>query len=101
MAIDSALHNQDRHIWFESGAIFRSGQPTKVTLPGLAIDLKTALAKHVQPHLARLYRQTGRFAEAEAEENSLRAQLKLADPVHDIARALRQLPRTTESAARH
>jgi tetratricopeptide (TPR) repeat protein len=52
-------------------------------------------------HLARLYRQTGRFAEAEAEENSLRAQLKLADPVHDIARALKQLPRTTESAARH
>ena len=52
-------------------------------------------------HLARLYRQTGRFEEAEAEENSLRAQLKLADPVHDIARALKQLPRTTESAARH
>lgn len=51
-------------------------------------------------HLARLYRQTGRFAEAEAEENSLRVQLKLADPVHDIARALKQLPRTTESATR-
>lgn len=52
-------------------------------------------------HLARLYRQTGRFAEAEAEENSLRGQLKLADPDHDIARALKQLPRTTESAGRH
>jgi hypothetical protein len=43
-------------------------------------------------HLARLYRQTGRIAEAEAEENSLRGQLKLADPDHDIARALKQLP---------
>ena len=52
-------------------------------------------------HLARLYRQTGRIAEAEAEENSLRAQLKLADPAHDIARALTQLPRPTESAARY
>jgi tetratricopeptide (TPR) repeat protein len=52
-------------------------------------------------HLARLYRQTGRFEEAEAEENSLRAQLKLADPVHVIARALKQLPLTTQSAARH
>ena len=52
-------------------------------------------------HLARLYRQTGRIAEAEAEENSLRGQLKLADPVHDIALALKQLPLTTESAARH
>jgi DNA-binding winged helix-turn-helix (wHTH) protein/tetratricopeptide (TPR) repeat protein len=52
-------------------------------------------------HLARLYRQTGRIAEAEAEENSLRAQLKLADPDHDIARALKQLRRKTESAALH
>jgi tetratricopeptide (TPR) repeat protein len=51
-------------------------------------------------HLARLYRQEGHFVQAEAEENSLRGQLKLADPDHDIALALRQLPRTTESAAR-
>jgi DNA-binding winged helix-turn-helix (wHTH) protein/tetratricopeptide (TPR) repeat protein len=52
-------------------------------------------------HLARLYRQTGHIAEAEAEENSLRAQLKLADPDQDIARALKQLPRTIETVARH
>lgn len=52
-------------------------------------------------HLARLYRQTGHFSEAEAEENALRAQLKLADPDHVIARALNQLPLTTQSAARH
>jgi len=49
-------------------------------------------------HLARLYRQTRHFAEAEAEENALRAQLKLADPDHVIARALRQLPLTTQAA---
>ena len=52
-------------------------------------------------HLARLYRQTGHFAEAEAEENALRTQLKLADPDHLIARSLRQLPITTQSAAVH
>jgi tetratricopeptide (TPR) repeat protein len=50
-------------------------------------------------HLARLYRQAGHLAEAEAEESALRAQLKLADPDHDIARALKQLPRRTEAAA--
>ena len=52
-------------------------------------------------HLARLYRQTGHFAEAEAEENALRTQLQLADPDHVIARSLRQLPITTQSAAVH
>jgi DNA-binding winged helix-turn-helix (wHTH) protein len=52
-------------------------------------------------HLARLYRQAGHLVEAEAEESALRAQLKLADPDHAIARALKQLPLTTQSAARH
>jgi len=52
-------------------------------------------------HLARLYRQTGHFAEAEAEENALRAQLKLADPDHVIARTLRQLPIITQSETVH
>ncbi len=52
-------------------------------------------------HLARLYRQAGHLAEAEAEESALRAQLKLADPDHAIARALKQLPPTKLSAARN
>jgi DNA-binding winged helix-turn-helix (wHTH) protein/tetratricopeptide (TPR) repeat protein len=51
-------------------------------------------------HLARLYRQVGHLVQAEAEESALRAQLKLADPDHAIARALKQLPLTTQSAAR-
>jgi hypothetical protein len=46
-------------------------------------------------HLARLYRQTGHLAEAEELEGALRAQLKLADADHSIARALKQLPLTT------
>ena len=52
-------------------------------------------------HLARLYRQAGHLAEAEAEESALRAQLKLADPDHDIALALKQLPCRSEAAACH
>ena len=47
-------------------------------------------------HLARLYRQTGHLAEAEKVESALRAQLKLADPDHSIARALKQLPLATQ-----
>lgn len=47
-------------------------------------------------HLARLYRQTGHLAEAEELESALRAQLKLADPDHSIARALKQLPLATQ-----
>lgn len=53
-------------------------------------------------HLARLYRQTGQLDKAAVIENSLRTQLKFADPDHAIARALKEIPGATmQAAARH
>lgn len=50
-------------------------------------------------HLARLYRETGQLGKAELVENAVRTQLKLADPDHAIARALRELSATAMQAA--
>jgi hypothetical protein len=50
-------------------------------------------------HLAALYRRIGKVTEAEAIEDALRGQLKLADPDHPIARALKQLPPSNYQAA--
>lgn len=41
-------------------------------------------------HLAARYRRIGKATEADAIEDALRGQLKLADPDHPIARALKQ-----------
>ena len=50
-------------------------------------------------HLAGLLRQTGKVTDAEAIEDALRGQLRLADPDHPIARALKQLPPTNNQTA--
>jgi hypothetical protein len=50
-------------------------------------------------HLAALYRQTGQVEKAEAIEDALRGQLKLADLDHPIVRALKQLPSRNYQAA--
>lgn len=50
-------------------------------------------------HLAALYRRIGKLTEAEAIEDALRRQLKLADPDHPIARALKQVPSSNYQAA--
>jgi tetratricopeptide (TPR) repeat protein len=50
-------------------------------------------------HLAVLYRQTGQVEKAEAIEDALRGQLKLADSDHPIARALKQLGSSNYQAA--
>lgn len=56
------------------------------------LDFVTYGNLHARLHLAQLYRKTGHEAKAISVENALRAQLKLADADHVIARTVNRQP---------